>query len=359
MLYLWKILQLKKSAYGKEAKDCKKPFDFNPLCPYSSTQSFKDKFYDALLETNPSCVALQFIPKPPIQAVNEKELLEQISSEDIDHEEIVEYAEVYSLKELANIFIAKNRLTSLPNLTDKQCSDFVNFLHQHDFATEVIFQKTLGQKNTEFWFSQRVGQITASNFCKICHLKETTNSKNAVQLLMNYCPLSGDNTPQQLSWGHDKEVVAVKGYIKKFNSKHKGMEVFHSGLLIDNQHPYLGASPDRSQVCKCCVKILLEVKSIFSKRNLPPHIAATSYLEDVDGKYYLGKETSWYYQIQGQLAIAGLTHCYLIIYTLKGILVVPVQFDRELWEHMVGRLKKFFLEHMVPELLKEVTQTPA
>ena len=105
-----------------------KPFDFNPLCSYSSTQSFKDKFYDALLETNPSCVALQFIPKPPIQAVSEKELLEQISSEDIDHEEIEEYAEVYSLKELANIFIAKNRLTSLPNPTDEQCSDFVNFL---------------------------------------------------------------------------------------------------------------------------------------------------------------------------------------------------------------------------------------
>ena len=82
---------------------------------------------------------------------------------------------------------------------------------------------------------------------------------------MNYCPLSGDNTPQQLSWGHDKEVVAVKGYIKKFNSKHKGMEVFHSGLFIDNQHPYLG------------------VKSIFSKRNLPPHVAAASYPEEVDG----------------------------------------------------------------------------
>ena len=136
---------------------------------------------------------------------------------------------------------------------------------------------------------------------------------------MNYCPLSGDNTPQQLSWGHDKEVVAVKEYVKKFKLKHKGMEVFHSGLFIDKQHPYLRASPDRLQVCKCCVEILLEVKSILSKRNLPPHIAAASYLQEVDGKYYLRKETFWYYQIQGQLAIAGsTTHCYLIIYTLKG-----------------------------------------
>ena len=87
---------------------------------------------------------------------------------------------------------------------------------------------------------------------------------------------------------------------------------------------------------------LLEVKSIFSKINVPPHIAAASYLEKVNGKYYLKKEISWNYQIQRQLAIARLTHCNLLIYTLKGILVVPVEFDEELWECMVGKPKNFF-----------------
>lgn len=162
----------------------------------------------------------------------------------------------------------ENNLTRLPNPTYEQCSDFVNFLHQHDFATEVIFQKTLSQSNTEVLFSQRAGRITASNFYKICHLQETSNSKNTVKLLMNYRPLSSDNTPQQLSWGHEKEFVAIKEYIKKCKTKHKGMVVLHSGLSIDKQYPYLGAFPDRIQVCKCCVKILLEVKSIFGKRLL-------------------------------------------------------------------------------------------
>ena len=32
------------------------------------------------------------------------------------------------------------------------------------------------------------------------------------------------------------------------------------------------------------------------------------------------------------------------IYTLKRILVVPVQFDEELWEYMVGKLRKFFFQ---------------
>ena len=334
-------LKIQKSEYGKEQKNYMKPFDFNP-CSGSPTQSLTNKFYDALLETAPSCVALQFLPKPEAQAVSDQQLMEQILSEDIDHEEVVEYVEVYSVKELPNIFIAKNNLTSVANPTDEQCGDFVTFLDQHDFAPDVIFQKTLSQNNTSFWFSQRAGRITASNFYKVCHLKETTNPKNTVRLLMNYCPLSNDNTPQQLVWGHDKEITAVKEYVKKYKSKHGGMEVIESGLFIDEHHPYLGATPDRIQVCKCCVKILLEVKSIFSKRNLPPHIAAASYLEKVHGKYYLKKETSWNYQIQGQLAIARLTHCNLIIYTLMGILVVPVQFDEELWERMVGKLTKFF-----------------
>ena len=42
--------------------------------------------------------------------------------------------------------------------------------------------------------------------------------------------------------------------------------------------------------------------------------------------------------------MAKLTRCILIIYTLKRILVVPVQFDEELWEYMVGKLRKFFFQ---------------
>lgn len=42
--------------------------------------------------------------------------------------------------------------------------------------------------------------------------------------------------------------------------------------------------------------------------------------------------------------MARLTRCILIIYTLKRILVVPVQFDEELWEYNVGKLRKFFFE---------------
>ena len=61
-----------------------------------------------------------FISKLEAQSVSDQQLMEQILSEDIiDHEEVVEYVEVCSLKELANIFIAKNNLASVANLADE------------------------------------------------------------------------------------------------------------------------------------------------------------------------------------------------------------------------------------------------
>lgn len=49
--------------------------------------------------------------------------------------------------------------------------------------------------------------------------------------------------------------------------------------------------------------------------------------------------------MQGQLALARLEQCNLIIYTLKGILVVPVKLDKELWENGGEAIKVLFGTH--------------
>ena len=110
-------VKFQKLEYWKIFKDFPKPHDFNPLCTDNLAQSFQEEFYNSLLEAAPSCVALQLMAKLPVQAVSDKELLNQITSADIDHKEIEDYAEVYSLKELADIFIAQNNFESLPNPT--------------------------------------------------------------------------------------------------------------------------------------------------------------------------------------------------------------------------------------------------
>ena len=95
-----------------------------------------------MLEAAPLCVALQFMAKHSVQAERKKELLDWITSADNDHKEILEYAEVYSLNELAEISIAQNNFESLPNPKYEYCSNFSEFLLHSEFATEVIFRKT-------------------------------------------------------------------------------------------------------------------------------------------------------------------------------------------------------------------------
>jgi len=46
--------------------------------------------------------------------------------------------------------------------------------------------------------------------------------------------------------------------------------------------------------------------------------------------FQLKEETTWYYQIQGQMAITGIHHTNLGIYTNKGILIVPVEFNESI-----------------------------
>lgn len=44
-------------------------------------------------------------------------------------------------------------------------------------------------------------------------MRETTDKTNTVKPLMNYCPI--EHIPEQLEWGHEKEISASALYFKK------------------------------------------------------------------------------------------------------------------------------------------------
>ena len=97
----------------------------------------------------------------------------------------------------------------------------------------------------------------------------------------------------------------------------------------------------------------MEIKSLFSKRNLRPHIAASEYIIKVNGKYKLKTETRWYYQIRGELATTCLKIADLIMYTNEGILVMEVEFNVEFWKAILLKLTDFYISYMIPELLTQ------
>lgn len=67
--------------------------------------------------------------------------------------------------------------------------------------------------------------------------------------------------------------------------------------------------------------------------------------------FQLKEETTWYYQIQGQMAITGIHHTDLVIYTNKCILIVAVEFNEQ---SVLDKVLLCFVKFMVPELLSGI-----
>ena len=134
---------------------------------------------------------------------------------------------MYTLKEYADIFKSENNIGSEELCSDETVQTFMDFLSIDEKQCNIICTKTVQQANSQFWFDQRSGRIKASNFYKVCHMRETTDKTNTVKLLMNYCPL--EHIPEQLGGGggggHVKEISASEVYFKKLSSKHQELTV--------------------------------------------------------------------------------------------------------------------------------------
>ena len=303
-----------------------------------------------LKQVCPDAVALQFLPSSSGLDIPEASVAEYIACDaNVEHHETVYPMYIYTMKEYADVFKSGKNIAKDFCCNDELVEEFIDFLNLDQTQCDTICAKTVQQGGSQFWIDQRTGRITASNFYKICHLKDTTDKTNTIKLLMNYCPMK--NVPEPLEWGHRKEISAAKLYFKKLNHKHCDLLLKESGLVVNPLWPFLGASPDRVQYCKCHPKTLVEIKGLFSKRNLLPAVAAADKLIKTTNGYQLKVETTWYYQIQGQMAITGVKHTALVIYTNKGILIVPVEFDPVFWLTILKKLQLFFVGHLAPELL--------
>ena len=344
------------SEYGKQEKvyaDINK-FDLRSIIPDPNT--LNRQLREGLQQVCSNAVGHHVLSHCPPSTVEEGTLQSYITcDENVEYVEEVEAVEIFSISNIRDDFVSLHNIqnSAVESVDPQLVSQFFEAIAITQEQADMINEKTKGQGENQLWSKQRVGRITASNFYIICHLRETTNKDNTLKELLHYCPLPPERTPVQFQWGHDKEQAAIDLYIKKCQKKHQGLCVCKSALVINTSWPHLGASPDGIRYCECCGKRVVEIKSLFSKRNLPPHIAASEYIIKVTGKYQLKTETRWYYQIQGELAATCLKNAAFIIYTNKGILIIEVEFNMEFWNAMLKKLTDVYIGYMIPELLTQ------
>ena len=113
--------------------------------------------------------------------------------------------------------------------------------------------------------------------------------------------------------------------MKKKKKKNHDVTVFYGGLTVNPAFPYLYASDKFG---------LLEIKCPFKYINEIPSAVlgnADFCLERIAGRPRLNRKYDYNCQVQGQMAISGLS-CYdFVIYTNKGIFVERIMFDNDLW----------------------------
>jgi len=86
------------------------------------------------------------------------------------------------------------------------------------------------------------------------------------------------------------------------------MCVTESGLVINSNIPYMGATPDGIINCNCCGKGCLEIKCPYSLSQ-GKDIENLDYLTDGN----LKNNYSYFYQVQTQMLICGVNYADFVI----------------------------------------------
>lgn len=125
------------------------------------------------------------------------------------------------------------------DMTEKQLTEEVDRLIERlqvsSQEQKNIALQTVGQFENEAYLSHRLHRLTASNFGKVVKRRKTTP---CTALVKNILMPTAFSTPA-IEYGKRNEIVAIQKFAEL-----TGMKVEPSGLFIDFDHGYLGASPD-------------------------------------------------------------------------------------------------------------------
>ena len=188
-------LKLSKTEHGKQQKVYPALEEFEPRSRTPDTDMLGKIFREGLEKVCSEAVVLHVLPHPQACLVSEEILQSLITmGGNVESVEEVEDVEISSIFEIRDEVISSHSL-DLANVTSPDSvtvSQFFEAITLSQEQAKMIFEKTKSQRETDFWKTQRIGRVTASNFYKICHLRDSTNKDNTLKELFNYCPLPAD-----------------------------------------------------------------------------------------------------------------------------------------------------------------------
>ena len=222
---------------------------------------------------------------------------------------------------------------------------------------DKIRTETTQQSETQLWYKERQWRVTDSYFGEVCKMRKSTSPNRLANTIASQC--QKPFVPVPCLWGKENEPVAIARYIQHMKMCNKDVTVAQTGLMINTDFPYLGATPDSliKDISSPDPDGILEIKCPFKYRDVSPTEAAQNkdfYCELNDGTLTLKRRHNYYYQVQGQMAVASRKWCDFVVYSNNEVSVERIAFDEKFWMSMTPTLKDFYIRGLVPILVKRI-----
>jgi len=137
-----------------------------------------------------------------------------------------------------------------------------------------------------------------------------------------------------------------------FKLTHRNVKVRECGLILCEEIPFVGGSPDRIIECDCCGKACLEIKCHYSIRHLAPHHpeASLSYLNRESNVLTLKKTHKYFTQCQIQMVAAKVAKSYFFVWTAHSNILQQIDIYQTFWSILKSDLTEFYVILYLPSI---------
>ena len=241
-------------------------------------------------------------------------------------------------------------------------NDFISVATQAISADAVsaLSDATTGQGDSDMWFEQRAGRITASILSEVVKKVSDTGvishrNNSLLKKIMNY--ESRSFYSPAIHWGKYNEQFAKDKFFKLNRRKHRNLQLKQCGLILFDKNPIFAGTPDSLLICQCCGTYPLEVKNPYKYRNLSINKLAEqpdSCLHfDQLGQVKLKEHHPYYYQVQAQILAAHSQMGYFAIKTASqynNFHHEKISFNPSFTEGAIRKSTIFFEKVVIPEI---------
>ncbi len=150
----------------------------------------------------------------------------------------------------------------------------------------------------------------------------TDPAQPSQSLIKQICyPQSFTFRSKPTDWGCKHEASAISRYETQMKVLHADFKVANSGLILNGQWPFFGATPDSKISCTCCGTGYVEVKCPYCHRGESIECAVEDkkfcLQKKPDGNLQLDRSHSYYYQVQTQLFVGNVDYCDFCVCTFS------------------------------------------